>query len=190
MRRRILLFMTVSLCGLLIAQAQDDVRFRLGPQVGYFKSKDADAGKFMPGLVGRLKVSDVLGFEGSINYRQEEYRGGFITAKSWPVMVTGLLYVVPALYAGIGAGWYNTALEYDMSKLPPLFADASFTSETRQDFGWHLGGGLELPLDESHRSAFVADIRYVFLNYNFDQIPGSEVDANFYVISAGLHIGF
>jgi hypothetical protein len=59
--------------------------------------------------------------------------------------------------------------------------------ETQQEFGWHFGGGVELPLGGSTKLA--GDVRYVFLNYNFDKIPGVQVDRDFYVITAGLLFG-
>ena len=61
-------------------------------------------------------------------------------------------------------------------------------SETKQQFGWHFGGGVELPLGSVGK--LVGDIRYVFLNYNFKSFPGSnDVNSNFYVITAGILFG-
>jgi opacity protein-like surface antigen len=156
----------------------------LGPQVGFYKSKDADAARAMYGGALRLRLSDGLGVEGSINYRKEEYANGYVTVKSMPVMATGLLYVFPIVYGAIGAGWYNTKLEYEIP--PTLFGSSTtVTNETQQNFGWHFGGGLELPLGKSAK--LVGDIRYVFLNYEFKTIPGTGgMKSDFYVITAGL----
>jgi opacity protein-like surface antigen len=164
-----------------------ETHFRIGPQVGYFRTRGADDGKFMVGGAARLKLSQALGVEGSINYRQEEFHNGLITATSWPVMVTGLIYFVPVVYGAIGAGWYNTKLEVNTSQI--VQGGPTVSSDTQQRFGWHFGGGVELPLDQEQRSAFVADIRYVFLDYNWDKFPGSEVNANFYTVMVGLQIG-
>ena len=40
-----------------------------------------------------------------------------------------------------GGGWYNTTIEYT----GPAFQGAD-TEETVNEFGWHFGGGVELPL--------------------------------------------
>jgi hypothetical protein len=69
--------------------------------------------------------------------------------------------------------------DYDQKKFPLL------KDETTQKVGWHFGGGVELPIGSSFK--LTGDIRYVFLNYNFEKIPGSkELKSNFYVIMAGL----
>lgn len=152
---------------------------RLGPQVGFFKARDADAARAMWGAALRLKVSEALGAEGSINYRVEEYQAGAVTVKSWPVMVTGLLYPIPMIYGALGIGWYNSSI--DIGVMPGV----TLASETHQDIGWHFGGGVELPLGSA--ATVVGDVRYVFLNYDFQNLPGSSgVKSDFYVIDVGL----
>lgn len=155
----------------------------LGPQLGFYNAGDADDPRIMIGGALRLKLSDILGIEGSINYRKEEYAGGRVSVRSWPVMVTGLLYPLPVLYGAVGAGWYNSNFEYNIPQI-----GVSLESETKQEFGWHFGGGVELPL--GGKSKLVGDIRYVFLNYDFRQFPGSSgLSADFYVITVGLLFG-
>ncbi len=154
----------------------------VGPQVGYYKAQDADQGSFMGGVAWRFKLMPVLGLEASINYRQEKYADDALTVRSWPVMVTGLIYPIPIVYGAIGAGWYSVTYDYDQSKLP-LFKD-----ETTQEFGWHFGGGVELPVGSTFK--VTGDIRYVFLNYDFKEIPGSaDLKSNFYVITVGFLFG-
>ncbi|NIV10927.1 MAG: outer membrane beta-barrel protein [Aliifodinibius sp.] len=155
----------------------------LGPQLGYQKAADADGGKFMGGAAMRLKLSSSLGVEGSINYRQEDYANGNLTVKSWPVMVTGLIYPLPIVYGAVGAGWYNTTFDFNQENLSMAFED-----ETKQEFGWHFGAGVELTAGSNLK--LTGDIRYVFLNYDFEQIPGTgELNSDFYVITAGLLFG-
>ena len=155
----------------------------LGPQLGIYSAKDADNAKLLGGAALRLRLSPGLGVEGSINYREEDYAGGRVSVKSWPVMVTGLIYPFPMLYGAIGAGWYNTTFDYDAGKI-----GREISSRTEQKFGWHFGAGAELPVGASAK--LVGDIRYVFLNYNFEQFPGSSnLSANFYVITVGLLFG-
>jgi len=165
--------------------AQGGIGF--GPQVGFYKAQDADDVRIMGGAALRLKLSEALGVEASINYRKEAYSNGFVNATSWPVMVTGLVYPIPVVYGAIGAGWYNTSIDYN---IPPGFlgGPGTITSETKQEFGWHFGGGVELPVGSVAK--IVGDIRYVFLNYDFKSFPGSNgVNSNFYVITVGLLFG-
>ena len=154
----------------------------VGPQLGIYKVKDVDDYNFMGGAAIRFKLSPALGFEGSVNYRSDDYADGTVTAHSWPLMVTGLLYPFPAVYGAIGAGWYNTTFSFN----PPAgYVGPGIDDETSQDFGWHFGAGVELPLGTS--VMLVGDIRYVFLDYDFTSVPGAEgVNSDFYMIAAGL----
>lgn len=174
---------TTVLCVALIAAAGTAGAQSLvfGPQLGYYKATDADNGEAMYGAALRLKILPFLGVEGSINYRQEDYGDNLVTVRSWPVMVTGLVYPMPFVYGALGAGWYNTTFDYnnDLTDLG---------SETKQEFGWHAGGGVELPLGTVAK--LTGDIRYVFLDYSFADVPElPETDANFYVITVGLLFG-
>ena len=153
-----------------------------GPQVGYYKSSDADEGEFLYGGALRLMLAPILGVEGSVNYRQESYNDDAVKIKSWPVMATALVYPIPNIYGLAGCGWYNTTIEYNVPGV------SNIEDETSSEIGWHFGGGVELPLGTSMRLA--GDIRYVFLDYEFEEMPGSgEVDSNFFVITATLLFG-
>jgi opacity protein-like surface antigen len=94
-------------------------------------------------------------------------------------MVTGLIYPIPFAYGAIGGGWYNVTYDFNQNKLP------LFTDETTQLFGWHFGGGVEVPAGSNIK--LVGDIRYVFLNYDFQTIPGSgDPESDFFVIMVAL----
>ncbi len=153
-----------------------------GPVVGWYRANNADNGNLTGGAMLRIKLTPVLGVEGSLTYRQEKYSSGAVTARSWPVMVTGLIYPLPVVYGLIGAGWYFTTVTYDQVAL----ANQNLSDETTHKFGWHFGGGVELPLG---KVSLTGDIRYVFLNYNFQQVPGVGSNSNFYVINVGLLFG-
>ena len=177
---------TLLIVGLitLVAAQVNAQSIGLGPQVGYYKARDADEGNFMGGAACRLKLTPVLGVEASINYRQETYADDALTVRSWPVMVTGLIYPLPMVYGAIGAGWYNTTFDYNQDKFP-LWA---VKDETKQEFGWHFGGGLEVPIGPNFKLA--ADVRYVFLDYDFEKIPGSDdLNSNFTVVTVGFLFG-
>jgi opacity protein-like surface antigen len=158
-----------------------------GPQVGIYRARDADGFRVMGGVALRFRLSEAVGIEGSINYREEKYGNGSVDVKSWPVMVTGLLYPISSVYGAIGAGWYNTSVSYNVP--PGLPGGLSTTSgERKQQFGWHFGGGLELPVFSFVK--LVGDITYVVLNYNFKSLPGrNSVISNSPVMAAGLLFG-
>ncbi len=182
MGTRLVLILAVIIFSVLPVAAQSSVGF--GPQIGFYKAKDADVVRGLGGLSLRLKLSDGFGLEGSVNYRKELYYNGYVNVNSWPVMVTGLFYVLPVVYGAIGAGWYNTSIDYNIPA-GYMGGPATMTSDTQQKFGWHFGGGLELPMSSSVK--LVGDIKYVFLNYNFTNFPGSNgVNSNFYVMTVGL----
>lgn len=172
-------FLIMGLTALLVAHVNAQ-SLSLGPQVGYYRAQD-DNGTYTGGVALRLKIMSILGVEASINNRQEKYANGALTVRSWPVMVTGLIYPFPIaiVYGAMGFGWYNVTFHYDQSRLP-LFPD-----ETTQKVGWHFGGGLELPF--SSYFTLVGDFRYVFLNYDFKAIPSSgDLKSNFTAITVGF----
>jgi len=175
--------LTLGLTMLILTQVNAQ-SINLGPQVGYQKAQDADEGKFMGGVAMRLKLTQSIGIEASINYRSENYSDGALTVKSWPIMITGLFYPIPIVYGAIGTGWYNTTFDYDQSRFPFQFV----ADETKQKIGWHFGGGLELPVGTN--SMLTADIRYVFINYDFNSIPGfGDKSSDFVVFTVGLLFG-
>jgi hypothetical protein len=163
------------------SDGSSSTRLYVGPQVGFQQARNADNGKWLIGGAARLKFLSVLGGEAAINYRQEEYGHGAVKVISWPVMATGLFYPVRFLYGAIGAGWYYTTFDYDQNKFP-LIKD-----ETKQKFGWHFGAGGELPIGSAK---LTADVRYVFLNYDFQQVPGlSGLHSDFFMVTLGILFG-
>lgn len=159
----------------------------IGPQLGWQKSSSADNGSLMYGAALRLKLSQAIGIEGSVNYRQEEYANGGLTIRSWPVMVTGLIYPIPVVYGAVGVGWYNTTFDYSQE-----LTLKNLANNTQQNFGWHLGAGVEVPLGQA--AWLTGDVRYVFLNYDFGQLATAastgDLSSNFFVITVGLLFGF
>lgn len=166
--------LVMGLIAFMVAQLSAQ-SLNFGPQVGYYKAQDADQASLLGGAALRLKLTSSLGVEGSINYRQEKYADGALTVKGWPIMATGLIYPLPIIYGLIGFGWYNVTLDYKSS----LIQD-----ETVRKVGWHFGGGVELPLGPV---TLTGDVRYVFLDYKFKQVPGSkDLKNNLTVFTAGL----
>jgi hypothetical protein len=174
----VLVILTVLCSGILSAQG-----IGIGPVLGYQKASGADEGNLMLGAALRLKFSPAIGAEGSINYRREKYADGLLTVKSWPVMASALLYPLPNIYGVLGGGWYNTEYEFDRDLVPMV------SNKSKQEFGWHLGGGIEFPF--STTSKLTSDLRYVFIDYDIEDIVGldDKVKSNFVVLTVGLMIG-
>lgn len=150
----------------------------IGPQAGFHKAADADNGKYMFGAALKLKLTNALGFEGSLNYREEEYRNGAIAISQWPVLMSGLFYIVPQIYGLAGVGWYNTKIEFENTLV-------DLPDRSSQEFGWHFGAGVDIPLSEA--AFLTTDFRYTFIDYEFQEVPGTdEINSDFFIVKAGL----
>jgi opacity protein-like surface antigen len=150
----------------------------IGPQIGWHKAADADDGQFMYGAALKLKLTNALGFEGSLNYREENYRQGAIKVSQWPVLLSGLFYVTPVIYGIAGVGWYNTKVDFEnaLNDVP---------DRSSQEFGWHFGAGVDIPLGEA--AFLTTDFRYTFIDYEFQEVPGTdEINSDFFIVKAGL----
>jgi outer membrane protein with beta-barrel domain len=146
------------------------------PSVGLTRSVDGDDAKSQIGIALRsAMLPPVLHSEIAVGYRREEFFGGDLETKMWPVTVSALVSPLPTLHADAGAGWYNTTYNYK----DPLLKD-----ETKQKFGVHMGGGLKMPLGP------VAGIdltgRYVWMQKQESKLVPQKFDPNFWTLSLGL----
>jgi len=173
-----LVFFAMLVIGIEIASAGAE----LIPSVGITKSvhdSDADA-QIYGGLALRGSVIPGLKAEIGAAYRSETRLNGDLKVKTWPVTGSLWLTPLPVLYAGGGVGWYHTTLDY---------ADAlAIESHTTQQFGVHLGGGLEIPLGPV--AALDLNGRYVFLKKETSALPPNEFDPDFWTTTLGLAIKF
>ncbi len=171
--------------GILISlpiTARSQTSAYVGPHLGIQKSQGAEDANYLVGATLRLKLLPILAAEADIGYRQEKYGSDAVTVKNWPVTVTGLLYPLPIIYGGIGGGWYNTTFDY-----ADTYNQLGFEDETTRDFGWHLAAGIELPASPKVR--LFGDVRFVFLDYDFKDLPDAVLDgadSDFYSINVGL----
>lgn len=166
-----------------LAQAQPyQTTFHVGPTFGIHTQNGASESDHLWGATARLKLAPWFGIDGSAAYRQDELGGDAGWIKTWPLMVTGLVYPIPYLYGGLGGGWHNTTYDFS-NQLNELGID----DETHGDFGWHLAVGTEIPA--STWLKLMADVRWVFLNSDPTAIPDvvdEELVEDFRVISFGL----
>jgi opacity protein-like surface antigen len=185
MNRKLQAAILLGLLTLLPLAAYSQSSVYLGPHLGIQKSPDAENSNYLVGATLRIPLMPALGLEGDVGYRKEEYGNGAVTVKDWPLTVTGLLYPLPVLYGGIGGGWYNSTIDYS-----DAYNQTGIDDETTQDFGWHLAAGIELPTSSSIK--LYGDVRYVFLDRKFDELPGAVLDgekSDFYSINFGLLFG-
>jgi opacity protein-like surface antigen len=155
----------------------------VGPQIGYQRAGDADAGRLMIGAFIRAKLSMAFALDASVNYRTEDY--GWFTTTSWPVLLSALVYPIPAVYGLAGVGWHFTTIGYDNTRFEEDLAD-----RTSNPFGFHLGAGVEIPLAQTVK--LFGDIKYVFLDYDLDDVGDvrlRDLSSNFYLINVGLAFG-
>jgi len=179
--RSFLILALVVLC-VLPAFAQGVAGFEL--LGGMYRTHDADGLRPIGGAALRFRLSSLIGIEASITYREEFYGSGDLAVKSWPIMVTGILFPIPPLYLAFGAGWYNTSVHYQA----PPGSPSAFAGGTKAQSGWHIGAGVELPVFSFVR--FVGDLRYVILDHRFEPLSGGNgVSGNSPIVTAGLLFG-
>jgi hypothetical protein len=148
----------------------------LGAHFSRVHNQSSEENSNMFGVQARLR-GPVIGVEGAIDYRNENIGGG-LELKTWPVTASLLVYPIPAAYALAGLGWYNTTLDFP--------ANSAFENNTQTALGYHFGAGLELPLAPMFK--LLGDVRWQFVDYEFDEIPSSigKVDADSYSFNAGF----
>jgi opacity protein-like surface antigen len=151
------------------------------PALGMTKAVDGDDQAKMSGSLSlRGNLIPLLQAEVGVSYRSEDRFDGQLHLRQWPV--TASLYLRPAsvIYAGAGVGWYNTTYDYD---------DAlALEDETRQDFGVHVGGGVQIPLAE--KVGLDLNGRYVMLQDQDAKLVPEKFDPDFWTTSLGLAIRF
>lgn len=152
----------------------------LVPSVGL--SKPVNGGgdaKMSTGLALRSDITPGFMGEIGVSYRSESRFNNQLDVRSWPV--TASLYFKPGpLYVGAGVGWYQTSFAY-ADGLP-------FQNETRQDFGVHAGGGVELPITKS--AGLDLNGRYVMMQDQQSRLVPEDFDPDFWAMSLGLAMHF
>ena len=166
------------LAGSTAIGAQTARAAELVPSYGLTRATDGDQTKSNVGLALRTGLAGpVLQTELGVSYRSEEYYDGALKVKMVPVTASLLVRPIPTLHADAGVGWYHT--NYDYAASTPTLSD-----ETKQQFGVHVGGGLEMPVAPS--VAFDLTGRYVFMESQESKLSPSTFDPDFWSMSLGL----
>ena len=168
------------LAGAAVVQVATARGAELVPSYGLTRATDGDETKSNVGLAFRTGIAGpVLQTELGVSYRSEQYYDGALKVKMVPVTASLLVRPIPAIHADAGVGWYHTNFDYAASS--PLLTD-----ETRQDFGVHVGGGLEMPL--APKAAIDLTGRYVFMQSQESKLVPTTFDPDFWSMSLGLAI--
>ncbi len=166
---------------LLVALAASASASELIPSLGVTKpvSGGGDA-QLYTGIALRDAIGPLLMGEIGVSYRSESRFNDQLKVRSWPV--TASLYVtpVPVVYAGAGVGWYQTTFDYPAS-MPTL------QDETKQQFGVHVGGGLQVPVGFT---ALDLNGRYVMMRDQQSRLVPEKFNPDFWTTSLGLAFKF
>ena len=152
------------------------------PSMGMTRTPESgDNTKLSYGLAVRSSIVPMLSAEVGVGYRKDEMFDGTVESTQWPV--TGSLWFkpMPLVYAGGGAGWYNTTLKYPGAP--------SLASTTTQEFGMHLGGGLTIPMVPGVASLDLNG-RYVYLGDQQSDLPPNNFKADYWTTSLGVAFSF
>ena len=178
--REVLLVLILSAVALACFAVRATPAASLVPSLGL--TKPANGGgdaKMTTGLALRGDITPGLMGEIGLSYRSESRFNNQVDVRSWPV--TASLYFKPGpVYVGAGVGWYQTSFAYPDGSI--------FEDETRQDFGVHAGGGLELPITK----AVGVDLngRYVMMQDQQSRLVPEDFDPDFWAMSLGLAMHF
>ena len=162
-----------------------DSKSGIGPRFGYYKAPDADEGTMFLGIQARGRGA-IFGGEIAAEYRGEQaysVTGGELTVRQIPLTGSILVFVPftpnfqPYGIAGLGA--YYTISDYDGE-----FVNTE--TETKVNVGYHLGFGLDLPINKS--AALNVDYRYLYLDGENDNLEDKQYSGN--VITGGLTFYF
>ena len=144
----------------------------IGPQLGYFKSKDADDGAYI--FSGAARFSFLMfGVEGTVGYSESKYFNGDIKIQNYPISITGMVNIMPFIYADAGMDWFNRKIIYNI----PGISD-----ETSTSVGYHIGVGAQISLGPL---LLTGDAKYIFTD-KYKLFTGVEVNNNYYILSIGV----
>lgn len=152
------------------------------PSMGMTRTPtNGDDTRISYGLAVRGNIAPMLAAEIGMSYRKDELFSGQVESTQWPVTASLWAKPMPMLYAGGGAGWYNTTLHYP--------GTPALASSTTQKFGVHLGGGLTIPMLPGV-AALDLNGRYVYLGDQTSDLPPNNFKADYWTTSLGVAFHF
>lgn len=130
-----------------------------GPESPAVEGSDSSRLRFWGGFA-RLHLVGSFGVEVSMDYQSETNDAGTGRIRNTPIQVSALLLSPKKTFAPYllgGLGWYQ-------HKIEALDTGNTVAAANTTDFGYHLGGGLQLRL--GRHAAVFADYRYVWVDEN------------------------
>ena len=151
------------------------------PSIGLTRAIDGgEDAKAFGGLALRGNLTPLFMTEIGVSYRSESRFNDQLKVRMWPITASLYLKPMPMLYAGGGVGWYQTTFDYAES--------VPFKDETKQEFGVHLGGGVQVPLGS--RAGIDLGGRYVMMRQQQSHLIPDHFNPDFWTTSIGLAIKF
>ena len=164
---------------------------------GWSVCKDALRGAPQLQFLARIRLGAILGLEGMVGYVGEQQfhlstsSGEQVTAAVHRIPLTASLILfiplaptfTPYLVGGLGAHYMILDYSAEMNETIPD------KSQTR--FGYHLGAGLEIPLNQ--HVALLGDYRYLYVDDAFEkelQVDFSSAEYRSSLFSAGVVVYF
>jgi len=159
----ILLTTTVFAVGLSgVAQGAMGL-FAIEPRLGYVNPESDMGGTFMLAVTGDLgTLSDQLRFEGTIDFWKKSYdMGGFGGSSEWSYTNIGFIgcarYDFPTEgttkpFGFAGVGLHMAKASGETSYRDPISGQTvtDSASDSSMEFGFQLGGGVELPMGSNN----------------------------------------
>ena len=130
-------------------------------------------------LDGRLPLFPTFKIDAGVAFRSDDYAND-VKAKQWTVTGSLLWEPMPILYVGAGIGTYST----DFTQ--PINSNYD-SNETK--FATHLTAGYRMPIVPKLMTLDLNG-RYVFLGEKAPTATDGSLKADFWLIAAGLSIGF
>lgn len=152
------------------------------PSIGITKSLDNSQGhvKGFGGLALRAPLSPFFDVELGVSYRQEEIIPDQLKLVMWPVTASLWVRPIPALYAGVGVGYYPVTFDYANNLNIKNFTD--------DQFGIHVGAGADVPI--APKLALDLHGRYVMLRESNAQLIPDSFNPDYWNASVGLAFKF
>ncbi len=176
--RMCVLVVCAMLCACVATVGAEDNMADLGFRLGYQEFREGD-GSIMGGAYLRLPWKSVVMGECTIMYHTHEEGG--VDYELIPIQLSAMVFVLrrdlafsPYLLAGIG-GYITRQVEDD-------------DSESEFDLGWHLGFGLDFRL--SDRVFVEGDVRYIWLDVDFEGETAADALSDFNNLIGSVGIGF
>jgi opacity protein-like surface antigen len=179
MKRRMGVAVAVALfvCGSVAFAQMGD----FGVRGGYQRLSDGDSGALVGGGFFRWDWHRIVMLEAAVLYHVEEVNAT-TDLELYPIQFSGMIYPLRrdyllSPYILGGGGLY-------ISRLVAKGQD----TENEYDFGWHLGLGVDLALND--RVFLEGDFRYLWLDTSTDDQTAADVLGSFDSWMATLGIGF